>query len=47
MNWKKLFADLVRLAVCKGYAPDEVWENPKAFEKAYEDFFGESIRSHE
>lgn len=43
MDWKELFAELVYLAVEKGYAPDEVWENPKAFEKAYEYFFGKQI----
>ena len=47
MDWKQLFADLVYIAVNKDYAPDEVWENPEAFEKAYEEFFGRQIRIHE
>ena len=39
LKWRDIFADLVRVAVDKGYYPDEVRENPAAFEDAYQLFF--------
>lgn len=44
MDYKKIFAELVRLAVEKDYMPDEVRDNFYGFERAYRDFFGESYR---
>lgn len=44
MDYKKIFAELVRLAVEKDYKPDEIRDDFDGFEKAFRDFFGESYR---
>ena len=43
-RWKEVFSELVYLAIYNGYIPDEIRENPKDFEKAYEVFFGKPIK---
>ena len=45
--YKDIFAELVYLAIDKGYIPDEVRENPYDFERAYEEFFGRSVKFFE
>ena len=43
MEWKNIFAELVRTAIEKDYIPDEVRDDFESFESAFKDFFGETF----
>lgn len=43
-EWKKEIADLVRLAIDKGYYPDEYDEDRDGFNGSFEKIFGEKFK---
>lgn len=47
LKWKDVFANLVRVAIDKGYCPDEVRQNPTDFEESFREFFGRSANLFE
>lgn len=44
MEYKEIFAGLVRLAIEKGYEPEEIRDDFGGFERAFREFFGESFK---